>query len=333
MREIAARSGHFPVPVEAFPASEMNHRAPNFGVGGFPPAFLKGAAGKDRSAIFAWLASLGLNALELQMTRGANMPIHTCRLYRQLAADHGIRLSIHGSYYIVLNSPDSAKYRRSTESLLRTFELADELGVREIVIHPGSLYGQDEEEAAKRFVDGVGAFMVQLGCSETGLFIETAGKVGQLGSVEAILDMASQVDGVEPCIDFGHVHARTLGGLRETGAIAALGSRLVEFATRWPTKRFHFHYTPIHYGLRGEIQHRALSDRGPLGNSGRSEPFHPRPEPVAEMLRRIPSRFTAISETLDSQEEGGLALQTLCLHEAKGEPTATPIDSIQSPRF
>lgn len=313
MREFTARSGQFCNPVEATLTPAMNRQMPNFGVGGFPPAFVRGTTGKDRSAIFAWLAGLGLNALELQMTRGANMPKHTCRLYRKLAENYGIRLSIHGSYYIVLSSPEPEKYRRSTESLLRTFELADELGVREIVIHPGSLYGQDEEEAAKRFVDGVGAFMEKLGRCGTGLFIETAGKLGQLGSVEAILDMASQVDGVEPCIDFGHVHARTLGGLSEAEAVAALGSRLVEFAARWPGKRFHFHYTPIHYGLRGEIQHRALSDIRPLGISGRSEPFYPRPEPVAEVLRRILSRFTAISETLDSQEEGGLALQNLCL--------------------
>ncbi len=34
-----------------------------------------------------------------------------------------------------------------------------------------------------------------------------------MGSVDMILDVASTVKGIGPCIDFGHVHARSLGGL------------------------------------------------------------------------------------------------------------------------
>jgi deoxyribonuclease IV len=54
------------------------------------------------------------------------------------------------------------------------------------------------------------------------LFVETAGKLAQLGSLEEILENCSQVEGVHPCVDFGHVHARTLGSLATPGAIRSL---------------------------------------------------------------------------------------------------------------
>lgn len=44
-----------------------------FGVGGFPLAFKDRPKAKDRGAVFAWLRSIGLEAIELQMTYGPRM--------------------------------------------------------------------------------------------------------------------------------------------------------------------------------------------------------------------------------------------------------------------
>ena len=112
-----------------------------FGVGGFPLAFTERPEAKDRGAVFAWLRSVGLDAIELQMTYGPRMTAEQGRRYRALAIADDIKISIHGSYYIVLASPDPAKVLRSVDTLLRTYEQADILGAREIVLHPGSLYG------------------------------------------------------------------------------------------------------------------------------------------------------------------------------------------------
>ena len=113
--------------------------------------------------------------------------------------------------------------------LLRTYEQADVLGAREIVIHPGSLYGAPDAAAARRFAENLEQFMARLRKTDTSLMIETAGKVGQMGSVDMILDVASTVRGVGPCIDFGHVHARLLGGLETPDAIAHVFARIGAF--------------------------------------------------------------------------------------------------------
>lgn len=143
--------------------------------------------------------------------------------------------------------------------------------------------------------------------TDISLMIETAGKVGQMGSVDMILDVASTVKGVGPCIDFGHVHARSLGELETPDAMAQVFARIDEFQRSNPDTPTHFHYTPIHFGPRGEIQHRALSDIDGVSN----KPFHPRPEPVAAGLAGLPGRFTIISETHNSQEMGAIRLKNL----------------------
>ncbi len=277
-----------------------------FGVGGFPAAFTRRPEARDRGAVFNWLRAIGLDAIELQMTYGPRMPPATCRDYRRRAAELGIRLSTHASYYIVLASPDAAKVARSAETLTRTYELTDLLGAEEIVLHPGSLYGLAEDAAARRFVDNAGAVLNRIGRTGATLMIETAGKVGQMDSVDMILNAAAAVDGIGPCIDFGHVEARTLGGLGTERAVMALFDRLALFQGRNPTKRVHFHYTPIHFGPRGEIQHRALGDANAAGH-----PFFPRPESVAQGLAGLTGSFTVISETLDSQEQGAMRLRDL----------------------
>ncbi len=268
------------------------------------------------------------------MTYGPRTKPEKCKEYRELAEDLGIRISVHAAYYIVLTSCEKEKVSRSIETLKKTYELADLLGGKEVILHPGPLYGGDENEVSARFAENAAKFVDQLGSTDIGLFIETAGKIGQLGSVEQILSLSRQVEGIHPCIDFGHVHARTLGTLEKTNNIFALCDRIQHFLGNNPSKRAHFHYTPIHYGPRGEIQHRALDDRYPdpqqkdlfgeaaVGESSEDGLFHPRPDPVAEALLTMSGDFTVISETHNSQEIGAKTLKGIYLDKAQSRLSA-----------
>lgn len=297
-----------------------------FGVAGFPIAFTESELRKDRLNIFKWLHELGLDALELQMTYGPRMLPENCIRYAREAAEWGIRLTVHASYFIVFTSSEKEKIERSADTLKRTYELMDLLGTDIAVLHPGPLYNEDAADAMNRFVDHAGDALESIGKTEIGLFVETAGKVGQLGSVEEILTISDQLGGVHPCIDFGHVHARTLGTLEAPENIFALTRQLGNYLDENPEKRIHFHYTPIHFGPRGEIKHRALGDRYPPINQedlfggdglvGRSKDglFHPRPETVAEAIKSIDRDFVVVSETHNSQEEGAKHLKREFMH-------------------
>jgi deoxyribonuclease-4 len=196
------------------------------------------------------------------------------------------------------------------------------LGADVVVLHPGPLYGEEASVVLRRFIENLASCVDEIGPTETGLFVETAGKIGQLGSVDEILQVCSFIQGVFPCIDFGHVHARTRGTLESATAINDLFVQLETYRERRPSTRIHFHYTPIHYGPKGEISHKAIGDTYPSltqmalpslvdHNPLRSGDgfFHPRVEPIAKGLRRLAADCTVISETHDSQEEGALALK------------------------
>jgi len=292
-----------------------------FGVAGYPLAFTESSDGKDRSKIFEWVAKCGLDAVELQMTYGPRTKPEKCLQFKELSEDFGLRISVHAAYYIVLTSDDKEKVIRSIDTLNKTYELTEILGGKEVILHPGPLYGGDEDDVSARFTENAARFVDQLGSTDIGLFIETAGKVGQLGSVDQILSLSQQLEGVHPCIDFGHVHARTLGELERPAKIFGLCDKIRDFLEKNPEKRPHFHYTPIHFGPRGEIQHRAVDDRYPelgqkdlfgeagIGQSSGDGFFHPRPETVAEALKSITGEFTVISETHNSQEIGAKVLK------------------------
>jgi len=90
---------------------------------------------------------------------------------------------------------------------------------------------------------------------------ETMGKSALLGTLEDNLEMSAAIEGVLPCIDFSHLHARTGDGSLNSyeewlrvlkGYKRALGARSL--------KRLHCHLSGIEYGEKGERNHLMLAD-------------------------------------------------------------------------
>ena len=75
-----------------------------FGVAGFPLNFFSSTFGKKRENIFAWLENIGLDVIKLQSTYGIRMKEEQAKLYRKLAKEHNITITIHAPYYISLAS-------------------------------------------------------------------------------------------------------------------------------------------------------------------------------------------------------------------------------------
>lgn len=290
-----------------------------FGVAGFPPAFRNKYKNKDQF-VFEWLFEQGLNAFEYQMTYGPRTKPEKCLEFKSLSKDYDISITVHASYFIVFTSDDKDKIAKSTDTLLRTFDLCETLESKKIILHPGSLYGTSEKDACKRFIDNFSKFTDNLGQTDIEVSLETAGKRGQLGSVEDIIYLVKHTKNTSPCIDFGHVHARTCGTLETKEAIVDIFKDLkAEHYFDQPNK-IHFHYTPIEFGPQGEKMHKAIDDIDSNNTptiddyineiaSFEPKPYYPRFEPVSEALKEFNVDCTIISETHDSQEKGALALK------------------------
>jgi deoxyribonuclease-4 len=233
---------------------------------------------------------------------------------KQLSNEFDITVSVHASYFIVFTSAEKKKIEQSTDTLKRTYELADLMGAGTVVLHPGALYAKEPGELVKRIKENLNNYFKDTGSSDIGLFLETAGKRGQLGSVEEIFDICAAVKGCFPCIDFGHVHARTGGTLDNEAAIDNLFEKLDDFAAFKKPGRIHFHYTPIHYGPKGEIKHKAIEDiyeNEQLTDARPGSLYHPRYKRIVENLVLRIASCTVISETHNSQERGALAMKSI----------------------
>ncbi len=88
---------------------------------------------------------------------------------------------------------------------------------------------------------------------------ETMGKKRQFGSLEEVLLLCRELDGVQPCVDFSHIHAR--GGkaniYREFYRILKkIGKKLGDGAL----KNMHIHISGSRYNDKGEMKHLNLEE-------------------------------------------------------------------------
>ena len=88
---------------------------------------------------------------------------------------------------------------------------------------------------------------------------ETAGRASQFGTLEELLSLSKEVEGVAPCVDFAHLHARTGAGNSYEEFVALLNLIERELG-RSGLQTMHIHISGIDYGSAGERRHLVLAD-------------------------------------------------------------------------
>jgi deoxyribonuclease-4 len=90
---------------------------------------------------------------------------------------------------------------------------------------------------------------------------ETMGKSAMLGSLEDTLRMSKAIPGVEPCLDFAHLHARGGDGSMNSKAewLAVLDGYANSLGKE-SLKRLHIHLSGIEYGSKGEREHLPIQE-------------------------------------------------------------------------
>lgn len=199
---------------------------------------------------------LGLGCLEVEFVKGTRMGNDTAREIGQKAEALGIALSVHAPYYINLNSPEPGKRLASQERLISSARLAGLLGAKTVVLHPG-YYGHDTPEKAYGSIkDGLRNVLSIMRSEKNPVVLrpETMGRPSQFGSLDETLMLCREVEGLLPCLDFSHIHAREqaensyryfLKIMRKVEK--KLGQRALE--------DLHVHVAGILYGQKGEIRH------------------------------------------------------------------------------
>lgn len=231
-----------------------------FGTVGSP---LKTPKPSGTVAGIAYSRQLGLDALELAWVQSVRVSDETCAAIKAAAAAHDVALSVHAPYYINLNAQDTQTLEASRQRLLSAARAGWKAGATDIIFHPGSYHGQPPSQVYVHIRDQLKELIQIL--REEGVQVrlrpETTGKAAMFGGLEEVLALSREVDGVAPCIDFAHLHARTGNGRVNSYAEFADILRLVA-AELGPMglHDMHMHLSGIDYGPRGEKVHLALDE-------------------------------------------------------------------------
>jgi len=186
----------------------------------------------------------------------------------------------------------------SKERILQTARIAALFGARSITFHAAFYLKNTPAEtyaAVKKHLQDVMNTLQKEGNKVT-ISPEVTGKPSQFGTLEELLQLSSEIEGVLPCIDFSHWHART-GKANSYQEFLGVLDQVERKLGRRGLDNMHIHLSGIAYGNKGEIKHLMLEDSD----------LH-----YAELLRALKERKAkgvVICESAPYLEQDALLLQ------------------------
>ncbi len=207
----------------------------------------------------------GLDAFEYGAVQWGQKPQikqeHAVKLGEE-ARKNDVKLSMHGSYYINLSGKKEV-VEASKRRLIAAVTAADWMGAYVLVFHMG-FYGRFEKEFAfKTCLDAlkeVNAEMNSLGL-KVKLGPETMGRKFQVGSLDEILTICQEVEGTQLVLDWGHLHARSLGAFKTVEDFRAVAEKVEERLGTETLRSMHCHFSAIEFNSQGEKQHHTLDEK------------------------------------------------------------------------
>lgn len=261
---------------------------------------------KSSLAAPRWIADFGLDCYEYQCGKGVRVRRETAVKIGENARAAGIVMSLHAPYFINLANPDHESIMKNNGYVLTSCALADWMGAERVVVHTGALMGRSRREAldiAKRGMSALLAVIDTAGLGHIALCPETMGKLGQLGDLDEVLELCTLDERLVPCIDFGHLYARSLGEDDGREAFARMLDRVEEVLGQDRASRFHSHFSHIQFTPNGgEKCHRTFADDGGYG---------PDWAPLAAEIARRGWSPTFICESAGTQAEDALTMKQI----------------------
>src|SRR3954470_8632827 len=251
-----------------------------FGPSGLPVGSFEEAA--------AELTSHGYRAVEIGFAGGFWLDYDTAPLLAEALRAADVSLSVHAPLAAFMGHVDRGKkFKMALGMLDHTAGLAKAAGAEGIVFHPGFLLGRERELAIADVVGQLGDLRERLDGKDrlVPFGIEVMGRVRELGTLDDVLDIASQVDFVRPVLDFAHMHATSDGAYTDVEMFAT-ALEAADDAMR-DGEPFHIHFSDIAYANRNETKHLPYGE-GTL-----------RAEPLRDALARFDRPATVISEEPD----------------------------------
>lgn len=252
-----------------------------------------------------WLHEMGLNAYEYQCGRGVNIGEETAHKIAAQAALYDIAMSLHAPYYINLSNRDEERVQKNIGYVLASCQAATWLGADRIVVHTGGVGKQSRTKAFENTKENVRDILnaVEQAGYTTTICLETMGKQSVIGSAEEIFELVALDDRLLPCIDFGHLNARTCGKCSTEEEFAQVLDLMENTIGTERARVFHSHFSHIEYGPKGEVRHLTFAD----------EQYGPDFAPLAKLIAQRGWTPRFICESAGTQAEDAKQMMDMYL--------------------
>jgi deoxyribonuclease-4 len=204
---------------------------------------------------------LGLGCMEVEFVRGVYLSPEDAGRVGELARARGIRLSAHAPYFVNLNAREPKKVAASRHRILQAARMTSLFGGASVVFHAAFYLGDSPSEVYSKVKQNLEQIVATLRAEGIGVQIrpEVTGKGSSFGTLEEVLKISADVEGVAPAIDFPHWHART-GKENSYDEFADTLTRIETVLGRDALDDMHIHISGIEYGPKGETKHLTLAE-------------------------------------------------------------------------
>lgn len=252
-----------------------------------------------------YLTGFQLDAYEYQCGRGVRISQESAKEFGGKANECGIQLSVHAPYYISLSSVEEEKRTKSIWYITETASAAKAMGAARIIVHSGSCSKMTREEAlalACRTLKDAQDMLDEMKLGGVHICPETMGKINQLGTLEEVMALCGVDERMIPCIDFGHLNARTFGKMNSKEEFRYVLDTIQNELGSDRLKCFHSHFSKIEYTEKGgEKRHLTFEDHQ----------YGPEFEPLAELIAQKGLAPTFICESAGTQAEDAAAMKQM----------------------
>lgn len=274
-----------------------------FGPSGNSIAFSEaGLTKSEQSAV--WVKNLGLNCFEYSFGRGVNISEERAISIGKAFSDAGVEISVHAPYYINFANPDDSMAEKSYFYLLESARAVKLMGGKRIVFHPASQGKMKRDEAVKLTIERLNILrdkIYEIGLEDFLYCPETMGKLGQIGTIEEVVEFC-KIDKIYiPAVDFGHINAREFGSLKTEKDYLERLEYMIDNLGYEKMKNFHIHFSKIEYSAKGEVRHLTFEDSH----------YGPDFEPLAKALKKLKLEPYIICESAGTQDVDAVNMQNI----------------------
>ena len=228
-----------------------------FGTAGVP----RSTKGKNSISGIERVRELGLDCMELEFVQGVRMSEKGAKNVHEARYKENVCLSVHAPYYVNLNSLEEEKLKASLERIYQAARIGSLCGAESIVLHAAFYQKSSNQEAYDMVSKALQKITKQL--LDEGISVvlrpETMGKRTQFGTLEEVLSLSSEIEGVMPCLDFSHMHARE-GKQNSYSEFIVILAKVEESLGKEGLLNMHMHISGIEYDRNGEKKHLTLKE-------------------------------------------------------------------------